>query len=175
VFERIRYDHRGQQVGLSLVNGAGQTENVEIRIRKTLFRPRHESQSSAMEGTSFLAEQPKNARLIALALRFESLLKDGGAKDHAEVALWGGVTRSRISQILNLRNLAPAIQEQLLFERAGQAVPITERLLQSLTREPDWRKQVVRFEELRRDSLLGRSIQHPRPHPRQSSQTGSLT
>ena len=50
----------------------------------------------------------------------ESLLKEGAAKDHQEVARWGGVTRSRISQILNLRNLAPAIQEQLLFEQAGQ-------------------------------------------------------
>ena len=59
------------------------------------------------------------------------------------------MTRSRISQILNLRNLAPAIQEQLLFERAGQELPISERILQRLTREPDWRKQISRFEELR--------------------------
>jgi len=66
------------------------------------------------------------------------------------VARWGGVTRSRISQILNLRNLAPAIQERLLFEEARQEFPITERTLQQLTRETDWRKQIARFKELRR-------------------------
>ena len=151
VFERIRYDHRRQQVSLALFNDPQQSENIEVDIRKTLFRPAQEPRNTAMEKTSLTGDQPKAARLIALALSFESLLKEGAAKDHQEVARWGGVTRSRISQILNLRNLAPAIQEQLLFEQPGQQdPPITERTLQKLTREPDWRKQIARFEALRR-------------------------
>ena len=47
---------------------------------------------------------------MALALQFETLLEEGAAKDQTEVAYQGGVTRSRISQILNLRNLAPEIR-----------------------------------------------------------------
>ena len=64
----------------------------------------------------------------------------------------GGVTRSRISQILNLRNLAPKIQEHLLLEPTPN---ITERMLHTLTRELDWRKQVARFDELKRIEPVG--------------------
>ena len=84
---------------------------------------------------------------MALALKFEALLQEGTVKDHTEVAYRGGVTRSRISQILNLRNLAPQIQEHLLLEPTTY---VTERMLHKLTRELDWRKQVARFDELRR-------------------------
>src|SRR6476646_10111009 len=37
-------------------------------------------------------------------------------KDYAESARLGGISRARITQTLNLRNLAPAIQERLFLE-----------------------------------------------------------
>src|ERR1700752_4664525 len=58
---------------------------------------------------------PRIARLMALALRFEELLRKGEVKDHAQVAHLGHVTRARITHIMNLLNLAPDIQEKLLF------------------------------------------------------------
>ena len=51
-------------------------------------------------------------RLMALAVRFEGLLQEGTVKDYADLARLGGVTRARITQIMNLRNLAPPIQER---------------------------------------------------------------
>ena len=55
------------------------------------------------------------ARLLALALRFEKLVQSGEIKDYAELARLGRVTRARISQIMNLLQLAPDLQERVLF------------------------------------------------------------
>src|SRR2546430_74052 len=60
---------------------------------------------------------PRLARLMALALRFETLLRSGDVEDCAALARLGCVSRARISQIMNLSQLAPDIQEQILFLR----------------------------------------------------------
>ena len=86
---------------------------------------------------------PRLARLMALAIRFEQLLSKGIVADYADLARLGHVSRNRVTQIMNLRLLAPDIQEQILF------LPVTQRgrhplhlsLLQPIAREPDWRKQ----------------------------------
>lgn len=58
---------------------------------------------------------PRVARLMALAIRFEQLVRDGDVADYATLAKLGHVTRARISQIMNLLTLAPDIQEAILF------------------------------------------------------------
>ncbi len=58
---------------------------------------------------------PQVAKLIALAHRFEELLRRGQVADYSELARLGRVTRARISQIMNLRSLAPDLQEEVLF------------------------------------------------------------
>ena len=55
------------------------------------------------------------ARLMALAIRFEHLVRTGRVASYAVLARLGQVTRARISQIANLLHLAPDIQEELLF------------------------------------------------------------
>src|SRR3954471_5043400 len=60
---------------------------------------------------------PRISRLMALAIRFEQLIADGTVWDYSDLSRLGGVTRVRITQIMNLLNLAPDIQEQLLFLR----------------------------------------------------------
>lgn len=54
---------------------------------------------------------PRVARLMALAIRFEQLIRAGVVADYSELATLGHVTRPRISQIMNLLNLAPDIQQ----------------------------------------------------------------
>ncbi len=55
------------------------------------------------------------SRLMALAIRFEQLIQDGHVADYAELARLSHVSRARITQVMNLRLLAPDIQEQILF------------------------------------------------------------
>jgi len=52
---------------------------------------------------------------MALALRFEELIRTGAVRDYAELARLGQVSRARITQIMNLLHLAPDIQERILF------------------------------------------------------------
>ncbi len=99
---------------------------------------------------------PRVARLMALALRFEGLIRDGLVKDYAELARLGHVTRARVSQVMNLLNLAPDLQEALLF------LPLTQRGrdpfiladLQPIASTPDWRKQRRMWQALCRDAAL---------------------
>ena len=86
---------------------------------------------------------PRVAKLMALAVRFDGLVRSGHVKDFAEIARLGYVTRGRISQIMDLANLAPDIQEELLFlasVKTGKDT-ITERDLRPITRHMDWQSQ----------------------------------
>ncbi len=92
---------------------------------------------------------PRITKLMALAIRMEGLLQEGVAKDYADLARLGGVSRSRITQILNLRDLAPALQERLLqLPESGNAHGLTEGALRQISGLVDWREQIVRFNHL---------------------------
>lgn len=86
---------------------------------------------------------PRVARLMALALKFEALIREGAVKDYAELARLGHVTRARLTQIMNLTLLAPSIQEELLFlSRVEQGRdPVILRDLQPIAMTLDWHKQ----------------------------------
>jgi hypothetical protein len=85
---------------------------------------------------------------MALALRFDGLIRSGEVKNHAELARLGHVTRARISQIMSLVLLAPDIQEELLFLR-GRA-PILLCHLWPIAANPDWASQRRQWRVLRR-------------------------
>src|SRR5215469_7159692 len=86
---------------------------------------------------------PRVARLMALALRLEELVRSGRVANYSALATLGHVTRARICQILNLIHLAPDIQEALLFLPLTQRGrdPIILADLQPIAAAFDWRKQ----------------------------------
>ena len=93
---------------------------------------------------------PRITRLMALAIRFEHLIRDGEVKDLAEIARLGQVTRARVTQIMNLLHLAPDIQESLLVlprVETGRN-PISERDLRPITAIPGWRKQRAAWRQM---------------------------
>src|SRR5262245_56613160 len=93
---------------------------------------------------------PRVARMMALALRFDQYLIDGVVAAQAELAELGQVTRTRISQIMNLLNLAPDIQEALLFlPRTRRGLdPVVLRDLLPIASVMDWCKQRVLWKQL---------------------------
>ena len=93
---------------------------------------------------------PRIARLMALALRFEQLLREGEIKNYAELARLGHVSRARVSQIMRLLSLAPTIQEALLFlpRTTSGCDPIHLRQLLYVAAVLDWRKQIVLWKAL---------------------------
>lgn len=86
---------------------------------------------------------PRAAKLMALAIRCEELVRRGEVIDYADLARLGHVTRARMTQIMNLTNLAPDIQENLLFlpRTTKGRDPINERDLRPVCCVPDWKKQ----------------------------------
>ena len=86
---------------------------------------------------------PRVAKLMALAVRFEGLLNDGVVANQAELATLGHVSRARVTQIMNLLNQAPDIQEEFLFlppVEQGRDT-LTEREIRAIVAVADWRKQ----------------------------------
>ena len=86
---------------------------------------------------------PRVARLMALALRLDELVRTGQVASYSELASLGQVTRARISQILNLLYLAPDIQEALLClpPTVRGRDPLLLADLMPIAALFDWRKQ----------------------------------
>jgi hypothetical protein len=86
---------------------------------------------------------PRVARLMALALRLDELVRTGQVRNYTELASLGQVTRARICQIMNLLQLAPDLQEALLFlpPTVRGRDPILLADLQPIAAALDWRKQ----------------------------------
>jgi hypothetical protein len=86
---------------------------------------------------------PRVAKIMALAIRLNQLVQDGQVKNQAELARLGHVSRARLTQIMTLLQLAPDIQEEILFlpaiERGSE--PILERELRKVAAVTCWSGQ----------------------------------
>lgn len=86
---------------------------------------------------------PRVAKLLALAHRFDGLIRTGQFRDYAEIAVVGHVTRARLCQIMSLLNLAPDIQETILdlprVERGRDPIILAELI--PVAQELDWTRQ----------------------------------
>ncbi len=120
------------------LTGAFEVEDV-LRRRQ---RP-SKSSSDQVPVPSSAPRLPRIARLMALAIKIQTSIDCGEFRDYAEVAGLGHVTRARMTQIMNLLNLAPDIQEAILFE-AGDATKrgfSHERAVREICREVSWANQ----------------------------------
>ena len=100
------------------------------------------------KGRNVVAQEPEVGRiprvtkLMALAIKFDQMIRDGVVADMAELARLGHVSRARMTQIMNLLNLAPEIQEEILFlPRVGANVPVEERQLRPVASIVSWTDQ----------------------------------
>ena len=81
--------------------------------------------------------------MMALAIRFDRLIREGKVTDLSELARLAHVTQPRMTQIMNLNHLAPDIQEELLFlpRITTGRERVHERMLRPVVTESDWRRQ----------------------------------
>ena len=93
------------------------------------------------------------AIMLALAHKIQQAIDRGAIRDRAEVARRLGLTRARVTQLLDLTLLAPDIQERVLFAESVDGLePMGERAVRAAVRVEDWAKQRagVSFHELSR-------------------------
>ena len=84
------------------------------------------------------------AVMLALAHKLQDAIDRGVVRDRAEAARRLGLTRARVTQLMDLTLLAPEIQEQVLFLEAVDGVePMSERRLREVVRVVGWRDQRV--------------------------------
>ena len=145
--ESISWTNGTGQARLRLRTRAGspEPESLIIFVRKKSHSryPRAERSAQSRMRTSLT----RITRLMSLAIRFEELLRKGIVQDYSQLAGLGGVSRARVTQIMNLRNLAPAIQDRLLFLQAGKEL-LNERAIRRIAAENDWRRQLKIFDEV---------------------------
>jgi hypothetical protein len=124
-------------------------EDGAIQVEVTLpVRPRrqegpkggHPDGNSEVESRS---RMPRITRLMALAIKFDAMVENGEVRDYADLARLGYVTRARITQIMNLLNLAPDIQYAIL--KGTAELGITERHARCMTRVVLWDDQRTLF------------------------------
>ena len=108
---------------------------IEFRLDQPVRRPREEADPQKDAPPRI----PRIARLMALAIKVQDMVDRGEMRDYAEVARLGHVTRARMTQIMNLLNLAPDIQEQILFAAEGDCP--AERRLRELAAHAGWERQ----------------------------------
>ena len=98
---------------------------------------------------------PRITRLLALAQKFEELIGSGVVNNYAALAQVGRVSRSRVTQMTSLLNLAPDIQEEILFLGVAEVAQfrISEPSLRKLTATLLWNQQREQWRNLRRPAI----------------------
>jgi len=131
----------------SMTSNQASTVTGTIKVRWT-FKPRHNGRKRK-DGPGIGPRDiepgnvPRITRLMALAIKFVCLVHREEVRDCADLARLGYVPRGRITQIMNLLNLAPDIQEEILFlpRTVKGRDPIRERDVRPIAGVPYWNGQ----------------------------------
>ena len=141
--QQVRYDGQARRVVIYLKEGT--------RMEYELPRP-NRGGAGGCEKTAPAGRVPRISRLMALAIKFERLIGEGEIRNYRALAEVGQISRARLTQIMRLTELAPNIQEELLFLPKTLAGPdrVTEKGLRKVVRSIDWEHQKRLFEALKR-------------------------
>ena len=90
-----------------------------------------------------IRNEPRLRQSLILAYQIEQIISDGKAKDFTQVAKWLNLTKSRLSQIMGLLNLASAIQEEILLDNSDKIRKITVHDVRPIIAESDWDRQMA--------------------------------
>lgn len=89
------------------------------------------------------------ARMLALAHLLQRAIDIGEYENRAELSRRFGITRARVTQLLNLTTLAPDIQNRVLnLEAVDGLEPTSERALRGVSWAVDWEEQRGHWERL---------------------------
>jgi len=128
-----------------------QSSTVEIQFRlhaPARVRGRTASSEALPSGNG---RPPRITQVLALAIQFQDMINRGEARDYADLARLGCVTRERMSQIMELVWLAPDIQREILEFRSlsGARFPVSEVAVRKIAGLLSWQDQKVAWRELK--------------------------
>lgn len=121
-------------------------ETISFRTRRQKNDERRARREAGLRQT----HPARVARLLAQAHDVEVRVEAGEFRDYADVARHHGLTRARLTQVMNLLLLAPDIQAEVLALRFPPGrEPVTERHLRQVLRSPVWAEQRAVWRRLR--------------------------
>lgn len=133
----VSFDARTGRVSIALRDGSRSEYVMSEAVRPGVRR----RQSAPV------ARTPRITRLMALAIMIDGLAREAAPGAASDLAGAGQVSASRLSQIRRLTELAPAIQEELLFlpQIISGRDPVHESALRSIAAMTDWDAQIKAF------------------------------
>lgn len=148
---RTQHQHREQREETPSSDPASTREAsaeapLRLRITGAFFRHRGSRVTFDQARPSPPAEptlQPAQvARMLALAHHLQRAMEGGAVSNQAALAKAYGLTRARLTQVLDLLLLAPDLQEQVLaMEAVDGRQPLAERRLRQLAICESWAEQ----------------------------------
>ena len=124
---------------------------MKAAAARTIHRVDFSNRPAARRDPAPEGRVPRVVLQLALAHRIDAMIRAGELRDLADAARALGVSRARVSQIVNLLMLAPEIQEAILdlpMVTTGRD-PISERALRQIVADPDWQRQRELWSEVR--------------------------
>lgn len=127
----------------------------KVRLARRHDRSRAIVRALDASGAGPAGRVPRISRLMALAIHFERLLREGQVRDQSELSRLAHVTQPRMTQIMNLNRLAPNIQEEILHftcSTCGRGTP-HEKGLRAIIRHWNWAHQRREWSRIRPASV----------------------
>jgi hypothetical protein len=136
------------------------TLEVELTLNVPPRRPSRRALPKAAEVPAAPpARLPRITRLMALAIKLQDMVDRREVCDYADLARLGYVSRARITQIMNLLNLAPDIQQGILGWNSDEGgTPTSEHAARRVAAHIFWADQRLAFSVLK-------TQRGARPHP----------
>src|SRR6266699_7228499 len=103
---------------------------------------------------------PRVTQVLALALSFQDMIATGSARNYEDLANRTGVTAERLSQVMKLIWLAPAIQQEILYlPGCGGRYPLTECAVRSVAAKWSWPEQLKLWNALKKELHLETAVE----------------
>ena len=129
---------------------------VEIQFRLHPTGRAADSGAPSDAPRSTVGRLPRITQVMALAIQLQDMIQRGDARDYADLARLGCLTRERMSQIMELIWLAPDIQREILEfpPRSATRFPISEVAVRRIVVHLDWMKQRELWRKLKQECHL---------------------
>ena len=115
---------------------------IQFRLQATGRSPGRSGPSDASPLAT--GRLPRVTQVVAMAIHFQDMIRCGEARDYADLARLGCITRERMSQIMELVWLAPDIQKEILdFPPTGKSrFPVSEVAVRRIAGKLSWEAQL---------------------------------
>lgn len=128
---------------------------TEIQFRLHASK-RTEGGDTVIAPSSHRGRLPRVTQVLALAIHFQDMILHGEARNYADLARLGCITRERISQVMELIWLAPDIQQEILEfppNKTGR-FPVSEVAVRRVAGDLGWTEQREIWRKIKQDSHL---------------------